>query len=149
MICSLTKEGIFNPGSSRIKIFQDRAKGLDVASFCQRCDSAPCIDACPMDALRRNRDTNTIVVESETCIGEKCLNCTLECPYGAINWDIACNSIISCDLCGGDPECVKNCQPRALLFEECDATEVQEQENELQRLLRPFVEFHRAEGKEV
>jgi Fe-S-cluster-containing hydrogenase component 2 len=139
MICSLEKEGVFNPKKSRIKMFQERAKGLDVPSVCQLCDPAPCVNICPVDALKKDANGGTIVVDRETCIGEKCLKCILECPYGAITWDSLSESLVCCDLCGGDPECVKFCEPRALMFEKCDQVEAQQQRSDLEKLLRPIL----------
>lgn len=42
MVCSLEKEGSFNPRRSRIKVFQNRGEGLDIISICQQCEPAPC-----------------------------------------------------------------------------------------------------------
>jgi carbon-monoxide dehydrogenase iron sulfur subunit len=141
MICSLEKEGIFNPHRSRIKVFQRRPKGLDIPLVCQLCDPAPCVNICPSGALRKNTNTGAIFIDKETCIGERCLACTIECPYGAIAWDVLDESLICCDLCGGDPECVKFCDTRALEFEKCDQLEIQEQRSHLGKLLQPFLEI--------
>jgi len=146
MICSLEKEGVFNPQKSRIKIFQNRAKGLDIASVCQLCNPAPCVDVCPAGALRIDADAGTILVDRETCVGEKCLKCTRECPYGAIAWDGLSESVVSCDLCGGDPECVKFCKPRTLTFEKCDPEETQKQRDDLQKFFQPILGVQKARG---
>ncbi len=139
LVCSLEKAGIFNPQKSRIKIFEDRTKGTEIASVCQMCDPAPCIDVCPAGALGKDSKAGTLIVNREMCIGERCLNCASECPYGAITWDVAGGSLICCDLCGGDPECVKVCRFRALTFEKCDPEEIEQQKNDLQELLQPFL----------
>jgi carbon-monoxide dehydrogenase iron sulfur subunit len=141
MVCSLEKEVVLSPKKSRIRIFQARTKGLDIPSICQLCNPAPCVNICPSGALKKDADTETIVADMETCIGEKCLKCTLECPYGAITWDVLDESLICCDLCGGDPECVKFCDPKALIFEKCDQAEAQEQRDHLEKLLQPFLEI--------
>lgn len=148
MVCSLEKEGVFNPQKSRIKIFQDRARGLDISSVCQRCDPAPCVDICPAGALRKDANNETVVLDGSICIGEKCLECSKACPYGAITWDVLGETLICCDLCGGDPECVKYCKPRVLLFEECDPIEIQQQRDDLEKLIRPFLNVKVAKARE-
>ena len=41
------------------------------------------------------------------------------CPYGMINQEV--NGIAyKCDLCYGDPECVKVCEQKAIVFQEID-----------------------------
>lgn len=138
MICSLEKEGVFSPRKSRIRIFKDRAKGLDIPSVCQLCDPAPCVNICPNGALRKDANNGTVFIDMETCLGEECLKCTLACPYGAITWDVLNESLICCDFCGGDPECVKSCDKRAIIFEKCDQVEVRQQRNHLKKVLKPF-----------
>ena len=83
----------------------------------------------------------------ETCIGEECLQCTMECPYGVITWGFVNESLICCDLCGGDPECVKFCDTRALEFDKCDQLEIQQQRNYLGKLLQPFLEIQGNKSK--
>jgi Fe-S-cluster-containing hydrogenase component 2 len=80
---------------------------------CMQCEDAPCIPVCPSGALVRATDTNAVVVVKDRCVG--CRMCALACPFGAINyWD---GKAQKCDLCGGDPECVRFCAPGALRFE--------------------------------
>lgn len=149
LICSLDKEGVFNPQKSRIKIYQDRGKGFDIPSVCQLCNPAPCIDICPSGALTKDASTETVIFDKETCIGEKCLKCMSECPYGALHWDILKESVIGCDLCGGDPECVKTCDSRAIQFEKCDPVEIQQQRKNLEKLLHPLLQNRAAKiGRE-
>jgi Fe-S-cluster-containing hydrogenase component 2 len=140
LICSLDKEGAFSPQKARIKIFQDRGKGFDIPSVCQLCNPAPCVDVCPSGALTKDASTETVIFDKETCLGEKCLKCMSECPYGALSWNITEESITGCDLCGGDPECVKICDRRALQFERCDPAELQQQRKDLEKLLQPLLQ---------
>ena len=79
-------------------------------------------------------------------MGEKCLECTRECPYGAITWDVPSESLVCCDLCAGDPECVKFCQPRALTFEECGPEEIRQQRDDLKKFFQPVLEVQRVRG---
>ena len=139
LVCSLEKTGIFNPRKSRIKIFQDRAKGAEIASLCQMCNPAPCVDVCPAGALGKDPKAGTLIINQEMCIGGRCLRCVAECRYAAITWDAPDGSLICCDLCDGDPECVKVCRFRALTFEKCDLEEIEQQKTNLEELLQPFL----------
>jgi Fe-S-cluster-containing hydrogenase component 2 len=67
------------------------------------------MDICPEEALTKSAETGAISVDEELCI--RCESCVSACPFGAIT--IAPDeSIIVCDLCGGDPTCVKYCKER-------------------------------------
>ena len=57
------------------------------------------------------------MVDQETCIG--CGACVDACPYGMI--ELGDNEkAYKCNYCDGDPACVKECQPGALVFQEQD-----------------------------
>jgi Fe-S-cluster-containing dehydrogenase component len=46
--------------------------------------------------------------------------CILACPFGAPSFDPIERVTMKCDLCGGDPECVKLCSSEALKFVRAD-----------------------------
>jgi Fe-S-cluster-containing hydrogenase component 2 len=69
---------------------------------------------CPAGALRRDEATGYVTFAAENC--NNCLACVDACAYGAIRTDPD-GQIIKCDLCGGDPECVKVCETRAIRFD--------------------------------
>jgi Fe-S-cluster-containing hydrogenase component 2 len=46
--------------------------------------------------------------------------CLLACPYGVIRFDVAAPVARKCDLCGGDPSCVKYCISGALQYVEAE-----------------------------
>jgi len=51
-------------------------------------------------------------INLETC--NQCNRCIESCPVGAIQKHPLKNCLMKCDLCGGKPECVKECPPNAL-----------------------------------
>ncbi len=112
-VCSAVKEGAFIPSLSRIRISNFPLQGYSVPNICFQCPKADCLAACPEQALVRNEAGVVLVVE-EKCTG--CRACIEACPYGAI--ELNRNGVAyKCDTCGGDPACVRECHPGALLFE--------------------------------
>jgi TPP-dependent indolepyruvate ferredoxin oxidoreductase alpha subunit len=111
--CSAEKEKSFNPVKSRI-----RAVRLDsfsnMAMTCRVCEEAPCVTACPEDAIIRSTETGIVTVNEEKCDG--CGWCIQACKYGAITLTPDSRKAIVCDTCGGDPVCVQWCPESALSF---------------------------------
>lgn len=81
---------------------------------CQQCDEPYCMNACPVMAIKRDAVTGAMLIDHDKCIG--CQMCMISCPFGAIFYDRERKSSVKCDLCGGDPQCVKFCPTGALQF---------------------------------
>lgn len=113
-VCSAVKTGKFTPSSARIQINNFPHKGFSAPSICFQCPGAPCLKSCPVDAISRNAD-DVVVVDADKCTA--CGECVVACPYGMMEQDDASRAV-KCDLCGGDPACVKECFPGALTFQE-------------------------------
>lgn len=79
-------------------------------SMCTRCPKRFCIAACPKKALSY-RDGN-IVVDTKLC--DSLGLCVKACPFRGIRISPETKKPIICDLCGGDPSCVKACPKSAL-----------------------------------
>jgi len=109
--CSMEKEETFNPVKSRI-----RAVRLDtfsnIAMTCRTCIDAPCVAACPNDALTQSTEDKTIIVDENRCKG--CGWCIEACEYGAITLHPRTKKAIVCDMCNGEPVCVQWCPESAL-----------------------------------
>ncbi|MBW1838687.1 MAG: 4Fe-4S dicluster domain-containing protein [Deltaproteobacteria bacterium] len=112
--CSLAHNKGCNPYRSSITVIKWEKKGLFVPMVCQQCETAPCEDVCPTGALFRNNETGAMVVDHEKCIG--CRMCITACPFGGPSLDIKDRKINKCDLCDGDPTCVKFCETKALEY---------------------------------
>jgi len=112
LACSLTKENLFDPHRGRIKIMKKEDIGLGIQLLCEQCDAYPCIEACPEGALSRNEETGIISVNVDAC--NECELCVDACPYHGIRLHPETNKPLICDLCGGDPYCVKHCVSGAL-----------------------------------
>ncbi len=113
LICSAVKEEVFQPSRARLHVLSAPRDGVSLPFICYQCDPAPCVEACPVEALKRD-ETGSVVVEHELCVG--CGACETACPYGMV--ELTGDKAIKCDLCGGDPQCVKVCEFRALVFVE-------------------------------
>jgi Fe-S-cluster-containing dehydrogenase component len=112
--CSFSHFEVTNPSKACIHIERDNAAQIDIAKYCHQCLTAPCIDSCEFDALSKDDDNGTIIVNRENCTG--CQMCIEACPYEAPVMHPEENFILICDLCGGEPECVKHCPEHAILY---------------------------------
>jgi Fe-S-cluster-containing dehydrogenase component len=83
---------------------------------CMRCEEPACEMACPKGATYRNYSTGAMEVDPNRCIG--CLSCVFACPFGATFVDQENGRVLKCDLCDGDPTCVKVCPTQAITCEE-------------------------------
>jgi carbon-monoxide dehydrogenase iron sulfur subunit len=100
-------EGWMWPEASRVRVFMP-FPGLEVPHLCAQCDDYPCVESCPVDALSIDEDTTAVLVDREKCIS--CGACIKACPGTVPYLSPKDNKANICDLCGGDPECVKVCQ---------------------------------------
>lgn len=72
-----------------------------------------------MNVIERDPGTGLVRRRLEGCIG--CRACMVACPFEAAFYDSGADVVVSCDLCGGDPQCVRYCPSGALAYEEPDA----------------------------
>lgn len=118
LACSVSHYKTFSPARSRIRVFEFPSEGKDVPIVCEQCNKCPCVDICPTDAIKRDAETGAIVIDYDLCIG--CKRCITACPFGGAMVDPMDERVVFCDLCSGDPECVKYCLTRALTFVTAD-----------------------------
>lgn len=116
MICSLTHDNECNLTLSRIGIMKTRGGGTNenIPIVCQQCHDPICADVCVMGAISKNEETGAFVVNEDLCVG--CKACVIACPLGGVLYHYIKGCAMKCDLCGGDPECVKSCLYNALEF---------------------------------
>ena len=104
---------MFIPSKARIHISNFSLKGYSVPHVCFQCLNPECLKACPTEAIYRN-DQKVIVVDGEKCSG--CGDCVAACPYGMIQQDVQ-GLAYKCDYCDGDPACIQECYPKAIVFQ--------------------------------
>ncbi len=132
LMCSLAHTETCNPERSRIKILKMEQEGLNVQTFCQQCEDAACIAACPASAISKNTTAGVIEIDHDSCV--QCLECVAKCPFKAIYFDRTDEKIIACNLCGGEPECVTYCETKSIEFVEKDSAAVEKKKESLQEL---------------
>lgn len=115
-ICSFTHVDEFDPTRSRISVFNFEKAGFSVPMVCQQCSVAACMAVCPVGAISRSNETGAMTVNNSKCL--RCKMCTIACPFGATIYDPIKDIVGKCDLCGGDPMCVKFCPSGALTYQE-------------------------------
>ena len=85
---------------------------------CNQCEDAPCVAACPTEAMYRRED-GIVDFDKSVCIG--CKACMAACPYDAIFINPEDHSAEKCNMCahrldiGLEPACVTVCPTEAIL----------------------------------
>ncbi|GLI52933.1 twin-arginine translocation signal domain-containing protein [Thermodesulfovibrio yellowstonii] len=115
--------GLGNPVYSRIRVHSFNPD-VDIPNVCNMCPDAPCVKACPVEpepktgrrAIYRDEKTQTIQNDPKRCIA--CGSCAKACAEqrtGVIELDPQTGKPRpTCNLCGGEPQCVKQCPFNAL-----------------------------------
>lgn len=138
LACSASKEGEFIPERSRIHILSNTMEGWSRPILCLQCEDPMCMGVCPVEAISKTKTTqgdHLIEIDRGKCIG--CHRCMVACPIGAIDFFPNLKSI-KCDLCGGDPQCVKFCFYDCLHFIELS------EEEQRQRFKKIYHLFNKA-----
>jgi Fe-S-cluster-containing dehydrogenase component len=109
----------YHPENSGITRLREIGQFLYI---CRHCEEAPCVNACPKEAITR-QDDGIIKRYTTRCIS--CKSCSLACPFGTIPLD----TIPQCDECidrsdKEEPVCVKTCSvPGAVKFIDVEESE--------------------------
>ncbi|MBI2918852.1 MAG: 4Fe-4S dicluster domain-containing protein [Chloroflexi bacterium] len=115
--CSTAREGASSLVQSRIRITAFEAEDFNCPIVCQQCQTPYCALVCPTRALVKNAGTGIVDWIQAKCVG--CKMCLVACPFGALNMAEG-GKVLKCDLCSGDPVCVRFCQPGALSYTSLD-----------------------------
>lgn len=97
----------------------DKLKMDFIPMRCQHCAKAPCIDACPDNAVTKRSD-GIVLINPELCTG--CMSCAEACPFGAIQLNEETQVAEKCTLCvhrvdaGLEPACVYTCPSKCMYF---------------------------------
>jgi anaerobic carbon-monoxide dehydrogenase iron sulfur subunit len=108
IVCSLKNAGTVNPYQAKIRVSFSK-EGVPGPVICRHCAVAKCQQACKCPGAIYNDANGVLIIDQAKC--NRCLDCVKACPFKAIQ--VAPDgSVLKCDLCGGEPECVRNCPPR-------------------------------------
>lgn len=128
LMCSGFKEGKINPELSRIQVSGTEIyKGPDFTpQICMQCADPPCMKACPTEAIKADVEHGTYarIVDEKKCNGcedQTSVRCMEACRQyfnpSRIRMNLERVKAINCDLCYGDPQCVKHCLFGALTYQ--------------------------------
>jgi len=113
LVCSLSHFRVNNPKKSAVRVMVLYPQPvIRMPIICQQCKEPKCASNCPVDAIHYHN--GIVTIDTEECVS--CHNCVISCPFGAIFTHDDLDHPFKCDLCGGDPECVKACPKQALVF---------------------------------
>ena len=132
LVCAVSHDGISNPARSRIRVMKWEAEGLYIPMTCQQCQDAPCLSVCPVKAISQEEETGRVTVDYNACIG--CRSCVSVCPFGAMSFNAIDRRVLKCDLCEGDPQCVRFCEVKAVDFIEVDDVSIIKKRKAAQRV---------------
>ena len=103
---------------------------------CQHCESAPCIEACPVEGGIYTRDDGLVIIDPEKCSG--CQLCVYACPYECIFYNKDLNAAQKCTGCAhlvdrgypiSEPRCADVCFHEAIKFGEESALDLSDTES--------------------
>ncbi|MEN6350107.1 MAG: 4Fe-4S dicluster domain-containing protein [Syntrophomonas sp.] len=117
LICAEHRTGQWHPALSRIRIKVLKIRGeenLNQPVTCTHCEDPFCARACLMNVISKDPVRGLTARRESSCIG--CHACEIACPFGACSFDYINEVVVNCDLCHGDPLCVKFCPSKALQF---------------------------------
>ena len=119
LVCSLTHEKECAPSYARLRLRYDVCMDDPEMDVCRNCDRPDCLAACPIEgAMWIHQKTQSVVVDRSRCTA--CGECVAACPHndrGNILFiHPRANAAVKCDLCMGNPQCVRVCPDAALSF---------------------------------
>ena len=98
------------------------------AMICRKCKEAPCIKACPNDALEKEGDEDEGILKRANMLCTGCGSCAIACPFGTIYTELVPYPSSVCDVCrgrlkGGEkPLCVETCGDGSIDYGEVEVS---------------------------
>lgn len=139
LACSFVKTGTFDINRANVSVSYFPEVNFTVPVVCQHCSEPICMEICPKKAIYRDEETNAVIIDQNICTG--CKLCIMACPIGAPWKDSETKKVFKCDLCGGDPECVKYCSFGALSYDDLEEETLKGRKDRLKRVARVVASF--------
>jgi anaerobic carbon-monoxide dehydrogenase iron sulfur subunit len=112
--CVAAHDGRFGLSTARLRVSKIESEGVDHPRVCESCSPAPCAAACPTGALSFDESLGAVLLRSDDCIA--CSACADACDHGVIVIRPPAGLPLICDLCHGNPACVRRCATGALRY---------------------------------
>ncbi|MBN2487972.1 MAG: 4Fe-4S dicluster domain-containing protein [Methanosarcinaceae archaeon] len=113
IVCAIHNNKVNNPKKARIRLLSLYPHPvIKMPIVCRQCKVPKCMDSCPSDAIYI--EEGVVRIDENKCVG--CHECVVSCPFGAIYVHADMIAPFKCELCGGDPQCVKACPKNAILY---------------------------------
>ena len=139
--CSFAKEKLFGLTKGRIFVLKDESQCFSMPVLCEHCENPPCQIVCPVRAISKDPETGIVRINYDRCIG--CKECMWVCPFGVVTIDLERHQVVKCDLCDGDPLCVKFCIGGALQYVRADrSATIQKKQDLVERRTKALVALH-------
>lgn len=101
MVCSLSHLGIINTEKSAIRIHKDDLNtSLNIPTLCHQCRKMKCLNGEKTAKIREKKKFIWNKTRAE------------HCPFNALS--VLYGEAFHCNLCGGNPQCIKVCTPGAI-----------------------------------
>ena len=114
IVCALYHGNEVGPNRARLKVTQATIDLFNTTiTTCKQCAHAECYYVCHAEsvgAMYVDKETGARVIDPNKCVG--CLKCVKACPQypnAPIWFNEKLGVAFKCDLCGGEPQCVKYC----------------------------------------
>ncbi|KJS21564.1 MAG: hypothetical protein VR72_10050 [Clostridiaceae bacterium BRH_c20a] len=118
LACSSRAVKGYSPRFARLKVTMEQEGLVNRPVLCTQCKKPFCLRACPFEAIYKDKKTGWILINKELCTS--CGQCLEACPDEMIFFSID-GKADKCDMCNGDPQCIKFCTPKALnLVQVCE-----------------------------
>jgi len=134
--CAFKHHQECNPSKSRIRVLKFDSIGVSVPIFCLNCEEAFCLEVCPTKAIRLDPLIGSLVIHEDRCVG--CRACVMACPFAGMQV-LENRKVVKCDLCGGDPYCVKYCETGAIKYMEVQDAALQKGYPIAKKIIQPFL----------
>lgn len=113
IVCAIHNNKVNNPKKARIRVLSLYPHPvIKMPIVCKQCKDPKCMESCPTDAIYI--ENGIVKINNSECMG--CHACVVSCPFGAIYVHADLDEPIKCELCGGDPQCVKACPKNAIIY---------------------------------
>ncbi|MFH1782981.1 MAG: 4Fe-4S dicluster domain-containing protein [Candidatus Omnitrophota bacterium] len=131
----------YRPGNDGVTRLRELGQFLYI---CRKCEEAPCVKACPKDALEKQEDG---VIKRYTMRCISCKSCSIACPFGTIPPETIPYITSHCDECidrtKEEPLCSRTCTEKDIV----KFTEVEESEKDDIHLIGERIAVHAKKWK--